>query len=173
MYTQDCRPGLLSAVPSGLLCFPDVYPGLPSWATFCRPFGTALFPRCIPRTAVLGYFLPSLRDSSFFRDPSRIGVAGYCARSSGISQRRRGPFIFRRIGDRWTRVPKRLAIIGHCPEGTIESSPARQCWVHVLPPGQVPQGRLKSPIIRREFMANDNVSENGQLVPGMVMAPSL
>jgi hypothetical protein len=40
MLTQDWRPGLDSAVPSGLFEVLDVYPGLASWAKFSRPFGT-------------------------------------------------------------------------------------------------------------------------------------
>jgi hypothetical protein len=39
-FTQDLRPGLLSAVPTGLIRYALVYPGLASWATFSRPYGT-------------------------------------------------------------------------------------------------------------------------------------
>src|ERR1700721_2725234 len=40
--TQDWRPGTFSAVPSGLFLVCHLYPGLTSWATLSRPFGTQL-----------------------------------------------------------------------------------------------------------------------------------
>jgi hypothetical protein len=37
---QDCRPGIFSAVPGGTVPGAHAYPGLASWATLSRPFGT-------------------------------------------------------------------------------------------------------------------------------------
>jgi hypothetical protein len=64
--TQDQRPGLLSAAPSGLFVVPSTNPRLTSWATLIRPFGTVLSFIGKPRTNVLGYSQPSLRDCSWF-----------------------------------------------------------------------------------------------------------
>src|ERR1700678_1499194 len=38
--TQDCILGHFSAVPTGLDRFSNLYPGLTSWATLSRPYGT-------------------------------------------------------------------------------------------------------------------------------------
>jgi hypothetical protein len=39
-FTQDSRPGAFSVVPAGLVSVALYTPGLTSWATFNRPFGT-------------------------------------------------------------------------------------------------------------------------------------
>jgi hypothetical protein len=43
------------------------YPGLKSWAIFCRPNGTGFCCVGVPRTEVLGYFLSSQRDLILLR----------------------------------------------------------------------------------------------------------
>src|ERR1700761_1724787 len=40
--TPGLHPGAFSAVPAGLGRFSNLYPGLTSWATLSRPYGTHL-----------------------------------------------------------------------------------------------------------------------------------
>src|SRR5580658_4149539 len=40
--TPGLHPGAFSAVPAGLGRFSNIYPGLTSWATLSRPYGTQL-----------------------------------------------------------------------------------------------------------------------------------
>jgi hypothetical protein len=58
--TQDECPGIFSAVPGGTVPGSYVYPGLASWATISRPFGTG-FSLHIPLPALRGvdYSQPS------------------------------------------------------------------------------------------------------------------
>ena len=67
-WAQDSRPGLFSAVPSGLIVFSGGYPGLASWATFGRPFGTCQLHGKVSQDFALGYSSPS-PSASLSRKP--------------------------------------------------------------------------------------------------------
>jgi hypothetical protein len=84
--TQDWRPGQFSAVPSGLVRAARSYPGLTSWATLSRPFGTGPCRDPTHSTHVLGYSQQLSAVPSGLvpcRDPTHsTHVLGYSQRPS-------------------------------------------------------------------------------------------
>src|ERR1700729_3269751 len=59
---QDVVPGWLPRIANGPFQSWR-YPRIASWGIFSRPYGTESFLEPLPRTHVLGYTQPSLRDS--------------------------------------------------------------------------------------------------------------
>jgi hypothetical protein len=54
--TPGLRPGAFSAVPAGLGRFSNLYPGLTSWATLSRPYGTQFGEGSSPNRGVFVQF---------------------------------------------------------------------------------------------------------------------